>query len=287
MQDKGIRLQKFLAERGVASRRRCAQYIVEGHVRVNDRLVTEPGTRIHPEKDKVTIDGQLIVGRRETFRTIMLYKPRGYVCSASAEQGRTVYDLIKGVKERLVPVGRLDKNSEGLLLMSNNGDLVNRLTHPRYEQEKAYVATVSGNVDSANFRKLRSRLLIDGYRIQPAKVKILRKVGDSGSHVHGGVGREKPFDSAPAVAKAIADKQDRPGRFLLEFVLKEGRKRQIRRMCEQAELTVHRLVRVRIRNLTLSGLKHGQWRDLNSREVEELNLLSAQDVQAKQYRERA
>lgn len=239
MQDKGIRLQKFLAEHGVASRRRCAQFIVEGRVTVNGRVIMEPGTPIDPEKDKVTIDGRLLVGRREPCRTIMLYKPRGYVCSTSAGQGRTVYDLLEGVKERLVPVGRLDKNSEGLLLMSNDGDFVNRLTHPRYEQEKAYVATVSGNVDSASLRKLRSRLLIDGYRIQPAKVNVLRK-------------------------------GEKNGRFLLEFVLKEGRKRQIRKMCEQAKLKVHRLVRVRIRNLTLSGLKPGQWRNLSSKEVEEL-----------------
>lgn len=247
MQNKGIRLQKFLAERGVASRRQSAQYIVEGRVRVNGRVVTEPGTHIDMEKDKVTIDGRLIEKHREAFRTIMLYKPRGYVCSTSAKQGpstrsgrsRTVYDFIKGIKERLVPVGRLDKNSEGLLLMSNDGNLVNRLTHPRYEQEKAYNVTVSGNVNYTSLGKLRSRLVIDGYRIQPAKVTILRN-------------------------------GERTGRLLLEFVLKEGRKRQIRKMCEQVELKVHRLVRVRIRNLTLAGLKPGQWRDLSSKEVEEL-----------------
>lgn len=265
MQNKGIRLQKFLAERGVASRRTCGQYVAAGRVRVNGTIVTQPGIRVDPEKDKVTLDGRVISKRREAHRTILLHKPRGYVCSTFSKQGRTVYALIRDVKERLVPVGRLDKNSEGLLLMSNDGELVNRLTHPRFGQEKTYRVTVSGKVDAVVLKKLRSRLVIDAYRIQPTKVKLLRKVADpdsSGddvgsadpdSHVHGDVGS--------------AD----PERFLLEFVLKEGRNRQIRKMCKQAALKVYRLVRVKIGNLALARLKPGQWRDLDNRELEKLS----------------
>jgi len=234
-----IRLQKFLAERGVASRRTSAKYIADRRVRVNGRIVTEPGIHVNPEKDTVMFDNRIIPGKKGPLCTIMLYKPRGYICSTSSKDGRTIYELIKEINERLVPVGRLDNNSEGLLLISNDGGLVNRLTHPRFEQEKAYRVTVSGTLDSSTLKILRSPLLIDGHRIRAAEVRILRK-GDNSQ------------------------------RFILEFILKEGRKRQIRRMCRIAELRIHRLVRVRIKNLTLTGLNPGQWRYLNSTEIDEL-----------------
>ncbi|MFC1497773.1 pseudouridine synthase [Verrucomicrobiota bacterium] len=239
MKSKPIRLQKFLAERGIASRRQCEKYITQGLVTVNGSIVTKPGTCIEPGKDKIFFDGQHISAQKKPCRTIMFYKPRGFICSVSSRQGRTIYEFLKDIKERLVPVGRLDKNSEGLLLMSNDGELVNHLTHPRFQQKKSYHVTVSGSVDNATLKKLRSRLVIDGYQIQPAEVRILKQA-------------EK--------------KQDR---VILEFVLKEGRNRQIRKMCDHANLKIHRLTRTKVGKLTLKGLKPGQWRDLTKNKTTE------------------
>jgi len=239
MNNQYVRLQKYLAERGIGSRRCCETYIAEGRVKVNDKITVKPGSRIDPYRDKVMFDGKIVPSVSSSRRTIMLYKPRGYICSASSKQGRTVYELLDEISERLVPVGRLDKDSEGLLLMSNDGGLINRLTHPRFQQEKTYHATVSGNLDDLILKTLQSRLIIDGYRIQPAKVMLLSK-------------------------------SEEKGRYILEFILKEGRNRQIRKMCEQAGLKVLRLLRVKIKNLALSGLKAGKWRDLTRRELADL-----------------
>ena len=147
-------------------------------------------------------DNKIVSPDTPSHRTIMLYKPRGYICSASAKQGRTVYELINKINEQLVPVGRLDKDGEGLLLMSNDGNLINNLTRPRFQQEKTYHTTVSGDLDDRILKTLQSRLLIDGYRIQHAKVTILSKSQEA-------------------------------GHYILEFILKEGRNRQIRKMCEK------------------------------------------------------
>jgi len=237
--DSTVRLQKFLSERGVASRRHVVMIIMGGRVRVNNKVVREPGARIHPIKDKVIVNGKLLPSAKPEHRTILLNKPRGYICSASDHDGQTVYDLLPKTGERLVPVGRLDKNSEGLLLLSNDGDLVHKLTHPRFEQAKTYNATVSGNVNKEALDLLRSSMLIEGYRIRPAKVRVLRP-------------------------------SDKSGRWILEFILKEGRKRQIRMMCEQAGLKIHRLTRVKINGLSLAGLQTGKWRDLTPEELKEL-----------------
>jgi len=239
MRDAPARLEKVLAERGLASRRRCAAWIAQGRVTVNEEVVTEPGTRVDPARDTIALDGNPVPRERTDPRTIVMNKPRGVLCSTSSRDGRTIYSLIPDVRERLVPVGRLDKNSEGLVLMSNDGDLANRLTHPRFGQEKTYRVAVSGEPTDAHLKKLRSRLVIDGYRIQPAEVECL------------GAG-------------------EKAGRFLLEFTLREGRNRQIRKMCELAGLRIHRLVRVRIGNLRLTGLRPGQWRDLNASEIKRL-----------------
>lgn len=239
MQDEGIRLQKFLAERGVASRRGAAEVVRAGRVQVNGKVVAEPGWRLNAQSDRVTVDGRALDEAPERRRTVALNKPRGCVCSAADGDGRTVVSLLRGVSERLVPVGRLDKNSEGLLLLSNDGELTLRLTHPRYEHEKTYRVTVSGAVTEAALAILRSRLVIDGYRIRPARVEFV-KAGDV------------------------------PGRSVLLFVLREGRNRQIRKMCEAAGLTVRRLVRTGIGNLALGGLRPGAWRDLTPVELREL-----------------
>jgi len=249
--DCGIRLQKYLAERGTASRRAAAELIRQGRVQVNGRSVQEPGWRVHPERDRVTVDGRELPRHPERARTVMLNKPRGYVCSASPRDGRTVLSLLRGVRERLVPVGRLDKDSEGLLLLSNDGGLILRLTHPRFEQEKCYRVTVSGAVDDAALAVLRAPYDFDGYRTRPAQVRRL----DGGA---------------------------KPGSAVLEFVLREGRKRQIRRLCEAAGLRVRRLVRTRIRRLMLGGLPTGAWRDLTAADLAALGVSTAAGKQARE-----
>ena len=238
--ESGMRLQSFLAERGVGSRRRCAEHIRNGRVCVNGQSVREPGFRIDPLQAYVTFDGRHIAAKLELKRTIILNKPRGYICSASAAQGRTVYDLLSGIAERVVPVGRLDKNSEGLLLLSSDGSLVDRVTHPRYGHKKTYLVTVSGPFTPRTLERLRSRLLIDGHRIQPAGVRVLGE----GSL---------------------------PGRVRLEFVLREGRNRQIRKMCALVSLRVHRILRVALGAITIGNMKPGEWRVLTEEEAAHLS----------------
>ena len=235
----GIRLQKYLAERGLASRRGAGDVIRAGRVTVDGQVVIEPGWRVDPDRARITLDGRNLDAGKAARRTLMLNKPRGYVCSRSATQGRTVFELLRGVNERVVPVGRLDKDSEGLLLLSDDGALVHRLTHPRFGLEKAYEVTVSGTVDPAALATLRTRLVIDGYSIQPVRVRRL---------------------GTPAAGEGT----------VLEFILKEGRNRQIRHMCTAAGLTVRRLVRVRVKSLVLGGLRPGQWRDLTLWELANL-----------------
>jgi 23S rRNA pseudouridine2605 synthase len=246
MNEEVMRLQKYLAQRGVASRRAAEEMITAGRIAINGRAVTELGTRVCPARDQVAVDGVPLRKARQGLRTIVLNKPRGYVCSSSAEDGTTVFELLPGVAERLVSVGRLDKASEGLLLLSNDGDLVNQLTHPRYEKEKIYRATVSGAVSESTVNALRRPMDLDGYVTRPAKVTLLRQSAT-------------------------------PGRQVLEITLREGRNRQIRRMCEAAGLQVHRLVRVQVGPLKLGGLRPGQWRDLTTKEIAGLTQSSSAD----------
>jgi 23S rRNA pseudouridine2605 synthase len=238
----GIRLQKFLAERGVASRRHAAAMIVDGHVSVNGALVREAGYRVVPGRDDIRVDGAVVPPVVEPARTIALHKPRGYVCSTVARGTgtRTVYALLADVHERLVPAGRLDADSEGLLLLSNDGDLILRLTHPRYGHTKRYHVTVEGAVTDAVLARLRSRLDIDGYRIQPVDIERLRR------------------PAAP------------DGSTTLCFALREGRNRQIRRMCAQVGLRVRRLVRIAVGNVELGNLPPGAWRELTAEELRAL-----------------
>ena len=174
------------------------------------------------------IDGVPLPSERERKRSILLYKPRGYICSRSSTDGKTVYELLTDIPERVVPAGRLDKDSEGLLVLSNDGDFVERLTHPRFGQEKVYRVTVSGSLAPEVMAELEQPIDIDGYTTLPAIVSVLKR-------------------------------EPRP---VLEFVLHEGRNRQVRRLCERSGLKVHRLVRTRVGTISLSGLKPGQWRDI-------------------------
>jgi pseudouridine synthase len=231
------RLQNILSHAGVASRRHSALIIEGGRVKVDGVTVTQPGERFDPSCVKITVDGKPLAAAEKT-RTIMMYKPMGVLSSMSDPfGGTTVADVLSGqISERLVPVGRLDKDSEGLLLMSNDGDLTLRLTHPRYEHEKIYMVRAAGRWSDDKLETLRSSLVINGYKIRPCKVDLLR------------VGRDNVH--------------------LLKFHLREGRKRQIRYMCSAAHLVVVNLKRVQIGSLRLDeSLKPGEWRDLTPAEL--------------------
>jgi 23S rRNA pseudouridine2605 synthase len=235
----GERLQNVLSHRGVASRRHAADMIANGEVTVNGTLITEPGFRVNPDADDVRVRGERLQRETEHLRTVLLYKPQGLICAADNTQGETVCDLMRQhMPERLVPVGRLDKESEGLLLMSNDGDLTQILTHPRYGHTKTYIARVAGHMEDRKIELLRSRMEIDGYFIQPVEVEVL-KVGKDHTHK-------------------------------LAFTLTEGRNRQIRKMCSLASFVVLSLTRVRIGPLKICNMQPGEWRELTDVEIRSL-----------------
>ena len=229
------RLQNILAHAGVASRRGAATIIESGVVTVDGMVVREPGARFE-EGAEIKVNGKRI-SCAEKARTIVLYKPVG-VLSTMADPfgGKTVAELVK-TPERLVPIGRLDKDSEGLLLMSNDGALVNELTHPRFEHTKTYLVKVAGHWSEEKLKILRSPITLDdGYTIRPVPVDVVKEWKNNTR--------------------------------ILKFVLSEGRKRQIRKMCSAAHLVVLTLKRVKIGNFELpKELKPGEWRDLSEDEV--------------------
>jgi pseudouridine synthase len=226
------RLQNILAQRGIASRRGAADLIREGAVSVDGQIITEPGFRIDPMAT-ITCHGRPVPKMAETHRTFLYHKPVGEVCSTDGQGAKSVLDAFNAFKLRLVPVGRLDKESEGLLLISNDGDLIQKLTHPRFAHQKVYEVEVNRDPDEDQLTKLRSPLVIEGYRIRPVPVKRL----------------------APR---------------LLQFKLSEGRHRQIRQMCEQAGLRVTRLRRIALSNLSLGSLPPGHYRELSVEEIKHL-----------------
>lgn len=237
------RLQKLLAQAGLCSRREAERWIDDGRVTVNGKKASV-GDKADPHRDKIFVDGKPIGGAEEKVY-LMLYKPRGYVTTMKDEHGRkTVADLVRGCGARVVPVGRLDYNSEGLLLLTNDGDLLNALTHPRHEVEKHYEVRVRGNLD--NISKLAEPMEIDGYSIRPATVVTI--------------------DRDEISAK-------------LRLTIHEGRNRQIRKMCEKCGLEVRRLKRVAIGTMPLDPhLKSGAWRELTNDEIAYLQDIAA-DVQ--------
>ena len=232
------RLQNILAHAGVASRRGAATLIESGVVTVDGIVVKEPGARFDAGVE-IKVNGQKL-SKEERHRTVVLYKPVGVLSTMSDPfGGKTVADLVK-TPERLVPIGRLDKDSEGLLLMSNDGTLVNELTHPRFNHTKTYLVKVAGRWSAEKLATLRSPLTLDdGYTIRPVPVE---PVEDYGNNTR-----------------------------LLKFVLSEGRKRQIRKMCSLAHLVVLTLKRVKVGNFELPpGLRPGEWRDLTDAELRQL-----------------
>ena len=230
------RLQNILSHRGVASRRAAATMIEEGRVAVDGLVVREPGARFDPASVRISVDGRELAAARERTRTIVMYKPVGVLSSVSDPYGETVIDLLRkngGMRERLVPVGRLDKDSEGLLLLSNDGDLTLKLTHPRFEHEKTYIVRAAGRWNDEKLRILRGPVTMpDGYVTRPVPVEVVRPAGSDNVTV-------------------------------LCFKLREGRKRQIRYMCSAAHLVVLSLKRVAVGELRLpKEMKPGEWRDL-------------------------
>ena len=232
-----IRLQKFISDSGLMSRRAAEAEIESGYVSVNGHVATV-GTKIDPQSDIVTYKGKKIKYEKKKYTYIMLNKPRGYLSSTSDDRGRKcVTDLLSGVSARVYPVGRLDMISEGMILLTDDGELKNRLTHPSHTVPKIYRVKVGSEVTESQFDILTSPLEIDGYQIKPVEVTIA-STDESGT--------------------------------VLKMTLYEGRNRQIRKMCEAADLTVKRLSRVSIGKLKLDGLPVGKWRYLEDDEVDYL-----------------
>ncbi len=232
------RLQKFMARCGVASRREAENIILAGRVKVNKKIVTELGTKVDIDNDKVFLDGELIRPEKKLYY-IMLNKPKGYVTTAKDEFDRkTVLELVADIDARLYPVGRLDYDSEGLLLLTNDGDFAYRMTHPTQHIQKKYHAIVSGTPDVGHVMKLRHGVEIDGYVTKPARVEI-------------------------------ADTRENTTQ--LNITISEGKNRQIRKMCETIGFPVIKLKRVSIGNVNLGNLPKGKWRHLSEGELNILN----------------
>lgn len=232
------RLQKFLANAGIASRRKCEELILDGKVEVNGTIVTELGTKVS-EKDIVKYNGKIVKTEEEKIY-ILLNKPIGYVTTAKDQFNRdTVLDLIK-INKRIVPVGRLDMYTSGALILTNDGEFVNMLTHPKNEIDKTYNVTVKGNVTNEDIEQLQKGVKIDDeYITKPAKVKILK------------IDKEKNISR-------------------IQITIHEGKNRQVRKMCEAINKKVLALHRCKIGNIEVKDLKVGNWRYLTKKEVENL-----------------
>lgn len=235
------RLNKFLAHAGVCSRREADRWIAEGRVRVNGRIVQELGEKIDPVRDRVVAGGKPVRPEEEKPVYILLNKPAGRVVSVKDPFGRpTVLDLLGHLPVRVYPVGRLDLDTEGALLLTNDGDLALKLTHPRYGATKSYEARVEGDPREADLDKVRHGLFLEGRRTAPARVQVVRR-----GHRHS----------------------------TLKVEIHEGRKREIRKLFEAVGFPVETLTRVDFAGLTLDGLRTGQWRYLRTAEVRRLKRL--------------
>ena len=234
-----VRLQKFLASCGIASRRKCEEPILAGKVEVNGKVVNELGTKVNIQKDEVKYNGKIIKPEEEKIY-ILLNKPIGYVTTVKEQFGRDkVTDLVKQNK-RIVPVGRLDMYTSGALILTNDGELVNKLTHPKNEINKTYNVTVAGIVTEQDIENLKSGVEIDNsYITKPAKVKILK------------------IDNEKNISR-------------VQITIHEGKNRQIRKMCQAINKRVLALHRSKIGNIEVRDLKLGTWRYLTKKEVNEL-----------------
>lgn len=229
-----VRLQKLMAESGVASRRKCEEIIYSGKVKVNGILITEPGCKVDKDRDVIEVDGNIIKSFDEKLY-ILLNKPGGYITSVKDQFGRsTVLDLLKGIDTRLFPMGRLDYDTEGLLIMTNDGELTYRITHPKYNIDKTYRALVHGEVSKDDIKAFQKGITIADYVTAPAKMEIIRYS---------------------------------KGNSIVDITIHEGRNRQVRKMCSAIGHEVIRLKRIKIGEIKLGELKTGEWRYLSDLEI--------------------
>lgn len=234
-----IRLQKFLANQGVCSRRKAEEHILNGDVQVNGKTVTQLGIKIIPNKDEVTFQGKKITLSNDKKVYILLNKPIGYVTTTKDQFGRdTVLDLVK-VKESILPVGRLDMYTSGAIILTNDGEFIYKITHPKYEIEKTYNVTLKGKITDEDVQKLREGVEIEDYTSGKAKVRILK------------------IDEEKNISR-------------LEITIHEGKNREVRKMCDAVGKKVLALHRSKIGNIGVKDIKLGQWRYLKEKEVNSL-----------------
>ncbi|MCI5163551.1 MAG: rRNA pseudouridine synthase [Candidatus Electrothrix sp. AX5] len=232
------RIQKIIAHAGICSRRKAEEYIAEGRVKVDGKPVTQPGLKVDPEQVVITVDGKPL--REEKKIYILLHKPRGYVTTMSDPQGRPIVtDLLPEIKERLFPVGRLDLDSEGALLLTNDGALANQVLHPRFEVNKTYEATVRDLPKKSDLQRLEQGIVLDGKKTWPAQLRILKKKKDV---------------------------------TVIEIIIHEGKKRQVRKMFQAVGHPVIRLKRTAYGRLRLKNLQEGRYRFLDEIDVKKLFL---------------
>jgi len=226
-QDISVRLQKVIADCGVTSRRKAEGYILDGRVEVNGRVITELGTKVNPHADVIQVDGNTLELMAIDKVYLVMNKPRAYMTTLSDPEGRpTVMELIFGVKQRIFPVGRLDYLSEGLLILTNDGDLANMIMHPKFEVEKVYEVKVFGHVNEGILAKIKRGVMTEDGLLKPKSVRVIEQL---------------------------------PNKTWLEFRLNEGKNREIRKICDAVELTVDKLRRVAIEGLNIQGLPPGQY----------------------------
>jgi 23S rRNA pseudouridine2605 synthase len=231
-----VRLQKVIADCGVTSRRKAEGYILDGRVEVNGRVITELGTKVNPHTDVIQVDGNTLELLAIDKVYIVMNKPRAYMTTLSDPEGRpTVMELIYGVKQRIFPVGRLDYLSEGLLILTNDGDLANMIMHPKYEVEKVYEVKVFGHVNEGILARIKRGVMTEDGLLKPKSVRVIEQL---------------------------------PNKTWLEFRLNEGKNREIRKICDAVDLTVDKLRRVAIEGLNIQGLPPGQYMFTTRKELQ-------------------
>ncbi len=231
-----VRLQKYLADCGIASRRKAEELILQGKVKVNGNVVSELGVKVNPDRDKVEYNCEAVKNLKKKLY-ILLNKPAGYISAAKDQFDNPSVLHLVDIKERLFPVGRLDKDTTGALILTNDGDFSYRLTHPKHEVNKVYIAEVAGRPTDEEMHTFMKGVYIDGKKTYPAKIRILKETKKNS---------------------------------IVEIIIHEGRNRQVKKMCEEIGHKVISLQRYAIGSLNIEGLKEGKWRYLTDKEVEKL-----------------
>lgn len=242
-----MRLQKYLSQNGVASRRKCEEYILQGKVKVNNKVVKELGFKVDSDKDIIEFQNKLIKNNKEKHTYILLNKPIGYVTTVKDQFNRpTVLDLIKDINKRLVPVGRLDMFTSGALILTDDGDFVYKITHPKFEIEKTYITTIKGQITNEELQTIENGMKIDNYITNKAKAKIIK------------------HDEEKNITRVVV-------------TIHEGKNREVRKMFETLGKSVLALHRSKIGDIEVKDLKIGTWRKLSNKEIESLIKLDKKD----------